>query len=173
MALAPTACAPADPDFGIQLQDINLRQAENGLSVTARQRLDLSREARAALRAGVPLRFRIDVSLRLAGGMRASASESFVYELSYLPLSRRYQLKGPDESRPATSYPRLRHALAAMTTIELPVTEFKAQAATVTLRLRSRLDRAAMPGPMQLPVWLSPDWNHDSGWQAREFELNG
>ncbi|MDX1556153.1 MAG: DUF4390 domain-containing protein [Xanthomonadales bacterium] len=167
------ACAPSDPEFGIQLEALSIDPVRDTLQVRARQRIDLSREARKALRAGVPLRFRLDVALKREGQWRAGSRERFVYELRYLPLSQRYQLSGPDAETPPTSYPRLRHALAAMQAIDLSLDAPVETGRPMTLRMRSRLDQAALPGPMQLPVMLSADWQHDSGWLSHEFSPGG
>lgn len=171
--LTLAACNPSDPDFGIRLEALSLDAAGEQLRVSARQSIDLSSEARRALRAGVPLRFRIDASLRPRGQWRAGVSESMVFELRYLPLSQRYQLSWPETERQATSYRRLRHALAAIRDVEFTIALEDEARGPLTLRMRSRLDQAALPGPMQLPVLLSADWAHDSGWLSQDLELDG
>lgn len=152
---------------------MSLRSGSGRVVVRARQDIDLSREAREALRAGVPLRFRVDVGLRGKGRWRDGVTRRLDYELRYLPLSERYQLSAPGAETTVSSYPRLRHALAAMRDVELSFADPDPTDRALVVRFRSRLDHSAMPGPMQLPALLSQQWAHDSGWVSSELERNG
>jgi len=169
------ACAPADDRFGIHLDSLEARSTAAGVSVRARQEINLSHEAREALRHGVPLRFRIDLALRSnhPGGQSGSENQSFDYEIRYLPLSDHYQLSALDTASTPRTYPRLRHVLAALRDIELQFSGTGGEAGPYLVRMRSQLDRSAMPGPMQIPMLLSADWDLDSGWVEQEFTIGG
>lgn len=173
ITLLTAGCTPSGEDFGIQVDSLNARATATGVDVRARQVIRLSAEAREALRRGVPLRFRIDVSMRERGVWADSGEGTFTYEIRYLPLSDHYQLSGPGAGAQARTFPRLRHVLSALSDVQLSLAEPIARAGPYEVRVRSRLDRSGMPGPMQLPVLLSPAWNHDSGWVSSELALGG
>lgn len=174
------ACAPAERDFGFAVEDLQAAAGEGGIVVHASHRADLSAEARRALEHGVPLRVRVDVTLRRQGHWADLAERTVHYEIRYLPLSDLYQLSGPFDAGgeapgngqvPMRTFPRLRHVLASLASIDLTLGGFNFEPGRYELSMRSRLDRRAMPGPMQLPVLLSPQWRHDSGWYSSEVEL--
>lgn len=171
--MCAAACTPADPDFGIRLEDLRARHSAAGLEIRAHHEVRLSGEARAALQHGVPLRLRIDLALGGRGPWSRADGGTFHYEIRYLPLSDLYQLSGPSADGPARTYPRLRHVLAALENVELRLSGIGDAPGRVEVRMRSRLDRGGMPGPMQLPMLLSPQWNHDSGWVSGELDVNG
>jgi hypothetical protein len=171
-------CKPGDEDFGIRLEALQAVRTPAGLAIEASQQIRLSSEARTALRHGVPLRIRIDLELEDSSRWSPDAAESFAYEIRYLPLSDHYQLTGPGipgvgENVATRTFPRLRHVLAAMSDISLRLAASDVTPGVSEVRLRSRLDRSGMPGPMQLPVFFSPDWRHDSGWVTAHVDLSG
>lgn len=173
LCISAAACAPTESDFGIHLADLRAERTSEGLEIRARHEVQLSGEARSALRHGVPLRLRIDIKVSGPGMWSAVKGGSYGYEIRYLPLSDHYELSGPSADGPARNYPRLRHVLAALQDVELQVAGIPAEPGAIRVRMRSRLDRSGMPGPMQLPVLLSPNWAHDSGWISRELEVKG
>lgn len=173
LCISAAACAPTESDFGIHLADLHAERTSEGLEIRARHEVQLSGEARSALRHGVPLRLRIDIKVSGPGMWSAVKGGSYGYEIRYLPLSDHYELSGPSADGPARNYPRLRHVLAALQDVELQVAGIPAEPGAIRVRMRSRLDRSGMPGPMQLPVLLSPNWAHDSGWISRELEVKG
>jgi len=168
LVAAAGGCTSSDQDFGIRLEQLEAKQTPTGVSVRARQEIRLSAEARRALQHGVPLRIRIDLSLNGGFGLAGGDKDSFIYEIRYLPLSDHYQLTRPGSEDPAKTFPRLRHVLATLGNIDLNISGIQAGTNGTRVRLRSRLDHSGMPGPMQLPVYLSPEWKHDSGWVAAE-----
>lgn len=165
------ACAPDDPSFGIRVSDIEASQRAGKLAINARQNVRLSDDAISALRHGVPLRFRVDLALNPDNG--GVERQWFVYEVRYLPLSDHYQLSGPLPGDMPRTFPRLRHALAALGEIDLRLNEPFEDIGPYRLSLRSRLDRSALPGPMQLPAFLSSQWRLDSGWVTEELSAGG
>lgn len=173
ISICATACAPSDADFGIHIADLRAQRVAGGIEVRARHEVNLSREARTALQHGVPLRLRIDLAVRGPGRRSAADDSAFIYEIRYLPLSDVYQLSGPGADGPVRTYPRLRHVLAALDELELQLSGTSGERGPVSLKMRSRLDRSGMPGPMQLPVLLSPQWKHDSGWVSGELQFSG
>ena len=173
LILLAGGCAQGADGFGISLHDLNVSRSRDGVEVHARQEIELSSEAGRALRHGVPLRLRLDVALRAQGQWSALKGASLYYEIRYLPLSGHYQLTGPGPEGPARNYPRLRHVLAELSDIELRLPTDEAAPRSLEVRMRSRLDRSRLPGPMQLPALLSSQWAHDSGWVSGQFDLGG
>lgn len=172
-----SACAPAGNDFGIRLEAPQSRVTPLGVQVRARQEIRLSREAREALRHGVPLRLAMDLKIRGEGEWRPLGENTFIYEIRYLPLSDHYQLSGPagvaDADAATRTFPRLRHVLAELGDVELSLPHAEPGPGRYEVRLRTRLDRKGMPAPMQLPALLSPNWDHDSGWVSSALEIGG
>lgn len=173
IAWLAAGCTPSGEDFGIRVDSLDARATATGVDVHARQVIRLSAEAREALRHGVPLRLRIDVTMRKSGVWADSGEGTFTYEIRYLPLSDHYQLSGPGADSQARTFPRLRHVLSALSDVQVSLGQPVARAGPYEIRVRSRLDRSGMPGPMQLPALLSPSWNHDSGWVSSELALGG
>lgn len=173
VAFAAVACAPTGEPFGIHIDSLEARTTRNGVTVRAHQEIGLSREAREALRHGVPLRITVDLNMRGDGRWRPVEESTFTYEIRYLPLSDHYQLAGPHSDSSARTFPRLRHLLAELGDLELNLPGSNASPGQYEVRMRSRLDRGAMPAPMQLPTLLSPNWNHDSGWVTSAVEVGG
>ena len=173
LALAASACSSSQQDFGIQLGGINATGTSNSLSIRANQDVRLSREARDALINGVPLRFRVDLVVRTSDGASNISEDSLVYEISYMPMSDHYQLSGPQSDATPQTFPRLRHVLSELQDIEWRQGGMNNEPGDYQFRLRSRLDRSGMPGAMQLPMLLTEDWDHDSGWISGEFQVSG
>jgi len=92
------------------------------------------------------------------------------FEIRYLPLSDHYQLIA-DGERPLGTFPRLRHALAALNEIVLPLPGDWNATGDWKARARCRLLERALPRPMRLPAWLSAGWRHDSGWAEDAVHL--
>jgi hypothetical protein len=173
LTLLTAGCTASGEDFGIRLDSIEARAVANGVNVRARQDVRLSPEARKALRHGVPLKVTIELSVRGKDRVVGAGGRSFDYEIRYLPLSEHYQLAGPGGETQTRTYPRLRHVLAALGDVRLRLEDTASEPGHYELRMRSRLDRSNMPGPMQLPVYLSSQWVHDSGWVSSPFETGG
>lgn len=171
LALITVACSPAQTEFGIQLADLVATDTANGFNVSARQEIRLSSEARSALRNGVPIQIRLDMKVRKTGMESGAVKDWIIYEIRYLPLSERYQLTGPSQDEPPRTFPRLRHVIAELASIEWRVEGIQSGPGHYKLSLRSQLDRTSMPGPMQLPMLFSSEWAHDSGWVSKDLEI--
>ena len=141
---------------------------DNGrVTVACEQRLQLSSEARNALVHGVPLTIEVEVILRDTSNQNRVGSNTAFYEIRYLPLSEFYQVSGlQDEDDEVRTFPRLRHALAELATLELSFDTGALPAGQYELLARSRLDKSRMPPPMRLPALFSDQWEHDSAWTS-------
>jgi hypothetical protein len=160
--LVLAACADRNGDFGFELQGIQTRVSGQQLRVTLDQEVKLSPDAREALENGVPIYIEIQADLEAAGGHSASTQQ---FEIRYMPLSDHYQLSS-DQPVHSRTFPRLRHALAELSELELVLPLANVPAGEYRLRARSRLEKQKLPAPMRLPAWFSPNWQHDSGWQS-------
>lgn len=179
--LALAGCAPEQRNFGFVIEDVGIRQEPGGPVLVVRQRITLSDEARDALVHGVPLVVRVEGRLRAQGARRYPVRVARDFELSYLPLSDHYQLRAEPEGgsdAPARTYPRLRHALAELAEVALPlpadiggIADEDAPPAALSVGARAHLAERELPPPMRLPAWLSARWHHDSGWLTRTVPL--
>ncbi len=157
-------CTPAPQDHGIDIEAVRAQALADGPALVVRQKIVLSREAREALQHGVPLVFELEGRLREPGARSEAARVLRRFEIHYLPLSDHYRVVADDGLRLGT-YPRLRHALAGLNEIALPLPQAASAQTGWDARVRCRLLERALPRPMRLPAWLSPGWRHDSGWQ--------
>lgn len=173
LAALVAGCTATGEDFGIQVDWLQARATANGVEVRAHQEIRLSPEAREALRHGVSLRLRTDVIVRGKGEWAATEERTFSYEIRYLPLSDHYQLAIPGDDPGTRTYPRLRHVLAELGDVNLKFSGAGTVPGRYEIRMRTRLDRSGLPGPMQLPAFLSPNWKHDSGWVSGNLEPGG
>jgi hypothetical protein len=157
----------ADPAAGGRF---NIRYLEaswdNGrMLLDCEQQLQLSAEARTALQHGVPLTVELTVILRDTGSQTRVHEETRQYEIRYLPLSEHYRLSDPARDAVQT-FPRLRHALAELSRLQLSMDIGPLPAGDYELLVRSRLDHSRMPPPMRLPALFDPAWNHASDWMS-------
>jgi len=164
-ALNLAACSDPAADSRFVLQQVNALWTNGRLSVISEQKLVLSDEARDALTHGVPLSLAWELRLRSVNSQTRVVEESRHYEIRYLPLSDHFQLAYSDETSVKT-FPRLRHVLAELSTLNLSITTGVLPAGEYELLVRMRLDQGRMPPPMRLPVLLSSKWRHDSSWSS-------
>ena len=127
--------------------------------------LQLSAEARTALRHGVPLTIELTLILRNTSSQTRVRDETRQYEIRYLPLSEHYRVSDAGGNAVRT-FPRLRHALAELSRLRLSMETGPLPAGSYELLVRSRLDRSRMPPPMRLPALFDPAWNHASEWMS-------
>jgi hypothetical protein len=162
-------CAPGSGDFGFAIHRVDTRRDQDSLHVVVQQKLTLSDEARDALNHGVPLVFQTQVTVRDRISHEELQQDHRTFEIRYLPLSERYQLSSSPPLQVRT-FPRLRHALGEIDTVEFTFDALGAAPAEMELRVRSLLDKSLIPPPMRLPVWFSAQWDHDSGWSVWPVE---
>ena len=167
-SLLLAACQQSQQSFGFEIRQVEVRPGPAATIVRIEQDLQLSNQAREALDRGVPLVLNLRARIRTTDGKALGQSRYF--RLSYSPLSDHYQLEsfGPESSSSPSSgpesvhtFPRLRHALAKLSTSEF---QFSAASHPAMVEVRSRLDNSKLPPPMRLPAWFSRQWRHDSGW---------
>jgi len=164
------ACSQPESDFGFTIERVEAHTIAGVLMVEVQQEIVLSPEAKEALKHGVPLAIRTELALRAAGSRHDLDEETRNFEIRYLPLSNRYQLTTAVPHGVQT-YPRLRHALADINTVNFRLSMAGLPAGDLELRARSRLDKTHMPPPMRLPAWFSSQWQHDSGWYSQPFNV--
>lgn len=162
-----TACADRTGEFGFELQNVRSRVSGQQLNIALLQKISLSPDARTALQNGVPLHIEVRAELDTAAG---AISTSRRFEIRYMPLSDHYQLSS-DQPAFVRTYPRLRHALAELSEVELSLPLLEVPAGDYQLSTRSWLEKRKLPAPMRLPAWFSPNWQHDSGWQSRTVQI--
>lgn len=170
-AVAALAACGDQPQGGqFEVDRVEARWANGRMDVAFEQRLKLSQEAMDALEHGVPLTVGVELVLRDARTQTRVRENESQYEISYLPLSEHYQLSGPD-GEVIQTYPRLRHALAELGSLELSFETGALPSGEYELLARSFLDKHKMPPPMRLPVLFSPRWNHESDWTSWPLEI--
>jgi len=162
-------CSQQDADHGILIREVDAHPDGVQLDVQVEQEVRLSRNAHVALRHGVPLTLRVRFELRAAGSRHLIAEASEHWEIRYLPLSQHYQLSGPGETR---NFPRLRHVLSALATVDAVLPSGTLESGDYVLRTRFWLDRSNLPAPMQLPAVLSAEWRHDSDWSSWPLRID-
>lgn len=163
--IALGGCSRSGGDGQFEISQVNLSWADGLLEISCEQQLQLSPEARDALRHGVTLTIKLEVILRAAVTQTRMAVETHRFELSYLPLSEHYRVSGIGANDVAT-FPRLRHALAVLSHLDFILDTGPLPAGAYELLARSRLDYRQMPPPMRLPTLFDPSWQHGSGWTS-------
>ena len=165
--LVLAACAPESGEFGFHIRRVDTHIKADALQVVVHQTVDLSAEAQQALTHGVPLFIRTEISLRPRATRRTLARAEREFEIRYLPLSDLYQVSTAQPFQVRT-FPRLRHVLAAVGTVDLDlgISSPGLPSDDLELRVRCSLNKRHMPPPMRLPAWFSAEWRHDTGWTS-------
>ncbi|MEJ8569544.1 DUF4390 domain-containing protein [Elongatibacter sediminis] len=159
------ACASEAQDFGVTIESLETSRQAGHVQLVVHQDIRLSTEARAALEHGVPLVIQVEARLRRSRGGNDVMTIERHFEIRYLPLSDHYQVMEGDGQQQGT-YPRLRHALADLREVTLPLPGTLAGTGPWEAGARSRLLASRLPRPMRLPAWFSARWRHDSGWRV-------
>jgi hypothetical protein len=164
------ACSgESDRDWQIELVNPQLELDEEGYDIVAGIRLDPSPAMIEALERGVTLT--VAVQTRATGGPvwipGFDRIRKHRLEISYLPLSRHYQLVYlRDDTR--SSYPRLNmliNALEAPQPWSVKLEGDELERGPWRVQARAELDRSRLPSPMRLPAWLDPQWRLRSQWE--------
>ena len=158
-------------DYGFSIKNVSVSNAYQSLNVRLQQTLELSEQATEAMLHGVTLVVSLQLELRNDNKMIVAQREVRRYQLHYLPLSERYQLT-EEESGESQTFSRLRHLLAAIADLNINLSTGPLPSGSYELRTRIRLDESRLPAPMQLPVWFSAQWQHDSEWSVWSFKIN-
>lgn len=164
MGLCSACGAPAQPDR-FRIENLAATWSNGTVDVRIEQRIELGEAARDALRHSVPLTITLELILRGAESRSRLLRFQRHYEIRYLPLSQRWQLRDGDDG-PTRSFPRLRHVLADLGRVELSFATGALPGGEYELLARNYLDQERMPPPMRLPALFSARWDHASGWTA-------
>ena len=170
VTLALAGCTNPEADSRFELLRIQSTWTNGILNVTSEQKLSLSEEARNALIHGVPLTLELELVLRNTSSQARVGQEKRSYEIRYLPLSDYYQLAF-SETDTVKTFPRLRHVLAELSSLQVPVATGVVPAGEYELLARMSLDQHKMPPPMRLPMLLSAKWRHDSSWSSWPLQI--
>lgn len=163
-------CSRTDGELRFELSRLDTSFSDGWVHVTGEQKLSLSSEARNALVHGVPLTIELELKVREKLSRSRVGEARTRYEIRYLPLSDHYQLSIPGGSDVMT-FPRLRHVLAELSRLDIAVETGSLPSGSYELLARIRLDEQNLPPPMRLPVFLSPEWRHDSKWTSWPLEV--
>jgi hypothetical protein len=138
------------------------------LQLSADIYLPISEPVREALGLGVPLYFVLEFELtepRWYWRDKRVVRESQRYRLSYHPVTRRFRVTRfgfPQE------YLGLEQALASLSRVRgwsvLPVDRLE-PGQTYEAAVRMRLDTERLPGPLQIDLFTTRDWNLESEWK--------
>lgn len=164
------ACSRQHQGGSFEINEIDANWTNGRVNARVGQSIQLSEEARRALRHGVPLTLEVELVLRDASTQTRLHKHNTHYEIRYLPLSERFQLTGPD-SNGVRIFPRLRHALADLGRLDVTFETGVLPSGEYELLARSFLDKRKMPPPMRLPVMFSQQWNHESNWTSWPIEV--
>ncbi len=166
------ACAREPVEQRFDIRDVGLRPSGNGISVRLAIDARLSHAAQRALSRGVTLTFLVNSEVRRLDSRDLVTAARDHWTLRYLPLSEQYQLNGPGPEDSET-YPRLRHVMRELGQLQYRVETDALAPGQYEFRVRARLDRSALPAPMQLPAMLFPYLRHDSGWTEWPLKTSG
>jgi hypothetical protein len=158
-------CFQQDAAGRFEISRLEAHWTSGRVEIICDQRLELSTEAREALRHGVPLTIEVELILRDLASRTRVGGMTRRYELRYLPLSEHYQVSGIGAHKVAT-FPRLRHALAELSRLAFSLEVGTLPAGDYEILARSRLDHGDMPPPMRLPALFDPAWKHASNWSS-------
>ncbi|NBB93227.1 MAG: DUF4390 domain-containing protein [Gammaproteobacteria bacterium] len=143
-----------------------LTWTNEGLDFIAGVELEPSPAMLEALERGVTITFLV--------ALRASSGEIWLpgfdqrrrhrFRISYLPLSRHYELYDSHNDTRST-YPRLNMLIGALRQPRPWTIPLEPGESVSLVRANIRLDRTRLPSPMRLPTWFEPQWRLESGWQ--------
>lgn len=153
---------------GIEVRDLALRAAEEGMVLDADFSFELSPRLADMVANGVPLHFSVDFELtrqRWYWFDENTASRRLQLGLSYHALTRQYRLAtGPLQQTYATleealqGLMRVRNWLVLDRTVSFADTDYQAA-------VRMRLEVTLLPKPFQLSALTSPDLQLESPWK--------
>ena len=170
LSLLLAACSGQDEKARFEIDVLDASWSSGRIDVRCEQRLQLSEEAREALEHGVPLTIEVEVILRDMATRTRVDEITGRYELRYLPLSEHYRVSTVG-TREVANFPRLRHALAKLSRLELSMEVGTLPGGEYEVLARSRLRHGDMPPPMRLPALFDPDWKHASAWASSPLNI--
>jgi len=164
---------------GCDLRSNNLFRVENvkveatgaDLDIDLTLDLRLSDRTTRGISSGVPVTLMLNLELRDSNSLALIAMHQHRYEIRYLPMSERFQLTDLNSGR-ARTYPRLRHVLRALMSLQLQFDTPTLARGDFELRARMRLDKTSLPAPIQLPALIFGAWKHDTEWTQWPFKIS-
>lgn len=163
---APLQSASA-ADFDVRTA--NIRLADGAWTLTARIDYGLTDKALQALENGVTLTFRVEVSISRERRFWLDPEVVEIqrdWQLSYDALTKRYLVRYPD-SRDPTSHGTLFGALNALGRVQnLEIAEGSRleQGQTYNVAVRTVLDQQTLPGPLQVLAFWDSGFSLESDW---------
>lgn len=161
-------CQPAiAADFDVRTA--NIRLADGAWTLTARIDYRLTDKAIQALENGVTLTFRVEVSISRERRFWLDPEVVSVqrdWQLSYDALTKRYLVRYPDDREP-TSHGTLFGALNALGRVQsLQIAEGSKleKGQTYDIGVRSVLDQQTLPGPLQVLAFWDSGFSLESDW---------
>lgn len=168
---ALTGCGQKPQGYGFAIENVSVIRGYQSLNVRLKPDMHLSGDALTALQHGVTLIIRLDLELRNDNNMIVVRRDTRRFQVRYLPLSERYQLKENDQDKLLT-FSRLRHVFAAIGDMSIKLETGPLPPGNYELRTRIQLDESLLPAPMQLPAMFSSQWRHDSEWSVWPFKVS-
>ena len=165
-----SACGAPAEQARFRIENLAATWSNGEIDVRIEQRIDLDEEARDALRHSVPLTITLELVLRGAESRSRLHRLQRHYEIRYLPLSERWQLRDGDDG-PTRTFPRLRHVLTDLRRVDLNLETGALPGGEYELLVRSYLDQQRMPPPMRLPALFQERWDHASGWTVWPLDI--
>jgi hypothetical protein len=169
LASMPLRAAEENAEGHFEILSANVKLKGGVYYLDASIELSLSTNAREALRSGVPLTIRLDVSLEHRRRFWFDGEDAALrqrYQLEYHALTERYvvsNLNSGDQS----SFATLASALDSLGQIErLPLIDAPVleEGKRYDVRLRIFLDSDSFPGPLRLIAFWRRDWSIASDW---------
>lgn len=160
---------------GLSVRHASTRVVNDVYLVDALLDYQFSPDTLEALSNGIPLTFVLTVEIHRRRAYLWDASEIKVrqsYRLSYHALSNRYLITNLITGN-RRSFHSLDDAIAGLGIVNgVPVAERHRldPGQSYELRLRAQLDVEALPAPLRLVAYLSPQWRLSSGWYRWELE---
>ncbi len=158
----------------IEVRDIDLRFAEEGLVLSADFAFEMNPRLADAVKNGIPLYFVVEFELsrpRWYWFDEKTLARQMQLRLSYHPLSRQYRLSTgllqqsfPSLQEAQGVLRRLRNWLLADRSVVFAEAEYEAS-------VRMRLDRALLPRPFQISALTNSEWHLEAQWKKFPLRL--
>lgn len=167
MCVAP---APAWAAASFEVVSVDAQLSGSELVARTRLEMSLSEQSEFALERGVALQIMVEMALHRRRAMiwdKRLARWQFPVELRYHALSNRYILNASETGEFETfrTVGDALRALGSPTTYTVQIPEsLSADLDQLRFSIRARLDIEALPTPLRLKAYLSPDWRLSSGW---------
>ena len=167
---AATAQAEPRPDSGkFSVQGGAVRPVDEVYVLDAQIDYQFSAPVLEALDSGVPLVVELQIEVKRHRSWLWNERKTRLaqrYQLSYHALTEQYLVKNLN-SAAQQNLPSAEAAISALGQVmDLPLLDKRLLAVgeNYTVRLRARLDLDALPTPLRLPAYFSPQWRLTSEW---------